>query len=197
MMATNPQQIYITVEEYLRLDNESSDACYDYIDGHVIRCAGGSPQHAEIATNLISVLRPFLRGSPCHIFSSDVRIRLSESRYVHPDIAVSCDERDWADPVAIRYPSLVIEVLSPSTELRDRGQKFAEYRACPSLQEYVLVNFAYQEVELYRREKGHLWSFQTFQLDAHVELASLGVRFPVTDVYGGVFFPSGDENQPA
>ncbi len=196
-MATNPQHPYMTVEEYLRLDNESPDARYDYIDGQVIRCAGGSPQHAEIATNITSIIKPFLRGSSCHVFSSDVRIRLSASRYVHPDIAVSCDERDWADPEAIRYPGLIIEVLSPSTEARDRGQKFADYRALTSLQEYVLINFAYQGIELFRREKGHLWSFQTFLPDADVELVSLGIRFPVADVYEGIFFPGGNNNQPA
>ena len=195
-MATNPQHSYMTVEEYLQLDRESPDARYDYLDGQVIRCAGGSPQHAEIATNVISILKQFLRGSPCHVFTSDVRIRFSASRYVHPDIAVSCDERDWVDPEAIRYPCLVVEVLSPSTEARDRGQKFADYRACPTIQEYLLINFAYQTVELFRREKNHLWSFQTFAPDANVELTSLGIQFPVADVYEGIFFPDEDDEEP-
>jgi Uma2 family endonuclease len=195
-MATNPQHLYLTVEEYLQLDNESPDARYDYIDGQVIRCAGGSPQHAEIAANIISILKPFLRGSSCHLFTSDVRIRLSASRYLHPDIAVSCDERDWADPEAIRYPRLVIEVLSPSTEARDRGQKFAYYRACPTIQEYVLINFAYQTVELFRHEKNHLWSFQTFTPGSEVQLTSVGIHFPVTDVYEGVFIPETYDDQP-
>jgi Uma2 family endonuclease len=196
-MAINPHHSYMTVEEYLQLDNESPDVCYDYLDGQVIRCAGGSPQHAEIATNVIAILKQFLRGSRCHVFTSDVRIRFSASRYVHPDIAVSCDQRDWTDPEAIHHPSLVIEVLSPSTEARDRGQKFADYRACLSIQEYVLINFAYQAVEVCRREKNHFWSFQTFTLGTDVELTSLGIHFPVADVYEGVFFPEGDDNQLA
>lgn len=194
IVVTNPQHLHVTVEEYLRLDNESPDVCYDYIDGQLIKCAGGSPQHAEIAANVISILKPFLRGSSCHLFTSDVRIRFSASRYVHPDIAVSCDQRDWADPEAINYPSLVIEVLSPSTEARDRGQKFADYRACSSIREYVLINFAYQAVEVCRREKNPFWSFQTFTSGTDVELTSLGIRFPVADVYEGIFFPEGSDD---
>ena len=196
-MVTNPQRSYMTVEEYLQLDNESSDSRYDYRDGQAIQLAGGSPQHADIAANVISILKQFLRNRSCRVFTSDVRIRLSATRYVHPDIAVSCDERDRVDPEAIRYPGIVIEVLSPSTEARDRGQKFAEYRACPSIQEYVLINFAYQEVEVCRRERNHLWSFQTYVPGSEVELTSLSIRFPVTDVYEGVFFPGGNDDQTA
>jgi Uma2 family endonuclease len=196
-MATNPQRLSITVEAYLQLDNESPDVRYDYIDGQVIQLAGGSPQHADIAANVISILKQSLRGKPCRVFTSDVKIRLSASRYVHPDIAVSCDERDRVDPESIQYPSLVLEVLSPSTEARDRGQKFADYRARPSIQEYVLINTAYKAVEVCRREKGHLWSFQTFMPASDVELTSLDIRFPVADVYEGVFFPGGNDDQPA
>jgi len=195
-MAINPEHSYMTVEEYLQLENESPDARYDYIDGQVIRCAGDSPQHADIAADVIGILKQFLRGSFCRVFTSDVRIRLSASRYVDPDIAVSCDERDRIDPEAIHYPSLVIEVLSRATEARDRGQKFADYRACPTIQEYVLINFAYQAVEVCRREKNHFWSFQTFKPGSDVELASIGIRFPVTDVYDGVFLPEENDDQP-
>jgi len=194
-MAINPQRSHVTVEEYIRLANESPDVRYDYIDGQVIRCAGGSPQHAEIAANIISILKQNLRGSSCHVFTSDVKIRLSASRYVHPDVAVSCDERDWVDPEAIHYPNLVIEVLSPSTEARDRGQKFAHYRACPTIREYVLINFAYQAIEVCRREKDPFWTFQTFTPGTDVELTSLGIRFPVVDVYEGIFFPEGNDDQ--
>jgi Uma2 family endonuclease len=195
-MAINPQHSYMTVEEYLQLDNESPDARYDYIDGQVIRYARGSPQHADIAANVIGILKQFLRGSSCRVFTSDVRIRFSASRYVHPDIAVSCDERDRVDPEAIHYPSLVIEVLSHTTEARDRGQKFADYRACPTIQEYVLINFAYQAVEVCRREKNHFWSFQTFKPGTNVELTSLGIHFPVADVYDGVYLPEENDDQP-
>jgi Uma2 family endonuclease len=196
-MATNPQHTYITVEEYLQLDNESPDARYDYIDGQVIKLAGGSPQHADIAANVIAILKQLLRGKSCRVFTSDVKIRFSASRYVHPDIAVSCDERDRVDPEAIRYPGIVIEVLSPSTEALDRGRKFAEYRACPSIQEYILINFAYQAVEVCRRERNHLWSFQTFTPGTDVELTSLEIHFPVTEVYEGVFLPDSHDDQPA
>jgi Uma2 family endonuclease len=187
----------MTVEEYLELERKSPDTRYDYIDGLVIRLAGGSPQHSMIAANVTGILKQFLRRGPCFVFTSDVKIRFSPSRYVHPDIAVSCDERDRVNPESIQYPSLVIEVLSPSTEARDRGQKFADYRACSSIQEYVLINYAEYAVEVCRREKQHFWSFQTFTPGTDVELTSLKIRFPVEDVYEGVGVPENNDDRPA
>jgi Uma2 family endonuclease len=114
------QYQYVSVEDYFLLDERDSEHRYDYIDGHVRMQAGGTPDHAQVGANCIGVLYGALEGKPCGIYSSDVRVRLSETRYVHPDVAVSCDRRDKGQEKTISFPCLVIEVLSPSTETCQR-----------------------------------------------------------------------------
>jgi Uma2 family endonuclease len=190
-MATHPQHSSVTVEEYLELDRNSPDVRYEYINGRIIMLAGGSPQHALIAANVTGILGQLLRESSCCVFNSDVKISLpTSSTYVYADVAVSCDQRDFADPEYIYRPCVIVEVLSPSTEVLDRGEKFERYRECPTLQEYVMVNTSRLAVEVCRREKNNFWSFQTFKPGTTVELTSLGVRFVVSDVYEKVVFPS-------
>ena len=196
-MAIDPQDSYVTVEEYLELDRNSPDVRYEYINGRVIMMAGGSPQHSLIAANVTGILGRLLQESPCCVFNSGVKISLPTSaNYVYADVAVSCDQRDFADPECIYRPCVVVEVLSPSTEALDRGEKFESYRECPSLQEYVMVSTSRLAVEVCRRERNNFWSFQTLKPGATIELMSLGVHFPVSDVYAKVVFP-GNDNQPA
>jgi Uma2 family endonuclease len=194
-MATNPQRFYATVEEYLELDRNSPDVRYEYINGRIIMMAGGSPQHSLIAANVTGILRQLLRESSCCAFNSDVKIKLPRMNYVYADASVSCDQRDFADPEFMYHPRVIVEVLSPSTEALDRGEKFESYRECPSVQEYVMVNTSRQAIEVCRREKNNFWSFQTLKLGATVELTSLGIHFPVADAYEKVVFP-GDNHQP-
>jgi len=124
-----------------------------------------------------------------------VKIKLPRMNYVYADASVSCDQRDFADPEFMYHPRVIVEVLSPSTEALDRGEKFESYRECPSVQEYVMVNTSRQAIEVCRREKNNFWSFQTLKLGATVELTSLGIHFPVADAYEKVVFP-GDNHQP-
>lgn len=160
--------------------------------------AGGTLDHATISLNVATILRSLLRNSSCRVFTSDARVRLSSTRYVYPDVTVSCDSRDRGRIDIIQFPRVVIEVLSPGTEDYDRGRKFTYYRACPTIQEYVLVNTEYRAVEVCRREKNDLWSFLTFNLGDEVELTSLGVAFFVAEVYEDVIFPSYDDGgEPA
>ena len=101
------------VEDYLILDKNSKDACYEYLDGEVRMLAGGSPDHSIMIANLTAAVKGPLKGGQCRVYNSDVRLQLSETRYVHPDIVVSCDQRDRSQKEVIRYPRIVIEVLSP------------------------------------------------------------------------------------
>lgn len=183
-----PYQPALSVEEYFELDGSSEDR-YEYIDGYVYMLAGGSPNHAIITTNLSSLLKGLLRGRPCRVYSPDIYFYLSETRYVHPDVSVSCSEQDHTDPDGIKHPCLIVEVLSPGTEARDRGRKFGWYRACPSIQEYVLVASEYKEIQVYQREKNDLWTLRNFGPGDAVELSRLGVKFSVADVYEDTFFP--------
>ncbi len=192
-MVTNPQRSYVAVEEYLELDRNSRDVRYEYLNGRIIMMARGSPQHSLIAANVTGILGQLLRESSCCAFNSDVKIRLPRMNHVYADASVSCDERDFADPEFMCHPRVIVEVLSPSTEALDRGEKFEAYRECPSVQEYVLVNTSRRAIEVCRREKNHFWSFQTFKADATVELTSLGIRFSVVDAYEKVVFPGNDD----
>lgn len=177
-----PRHQYVTVEEYFELDESNPDVRYEYIDGHIRMLSGGTPDHAKIAANLIIAIGSQLSDS-CSIYTSDVRVQLAEDRYVRPDVSVSCDTRDQNQKKVIQYPCLVIEVLSPSTEAYDRSKKLLYYQACPSIQEYVLVNTHFQWVEVFRRNSNNLWVHHAFELDDEIELTSVGSRFPIVKVY--------------
>lgn len=171
------------VEDYLLLNKNSKDMRYEYLDGEIRMLAGGSPDHSIIIANLTTLIKGPLKGGPCRVYNSDVQLRLSEKRYVFPDITISCDERDRNQKEMIRYPRVVVEVLSPTTETTDRGKKAAYYRACPTIQEYVMVDSQELVVEVHRREGK--WTINTFEAGDVITLESLGIQFPIEDAYEG------------
>lgn len=180
-----PQYPYISIEDYLILDRSSKEIRYEYFDGELRMLAGGSTYHSRIIANLTGILYGALSSDPCTIYNSDIRLQLSETRYVYPDIAVSCDQRDQELDDMIRYPRFIVEVLSPSTEAADRGKKFLYYRECSTVEEYVMVDSQSILVEVYRRE-GNIWKLHTFGLGSTVTLESLGVQFFIDDIYRGM-----------
>jgi Uma2 family endonuclease len=188
-MVAERHRSLMSVEEYLTIDRNSLEARYEFIDGYAYLLAGGTANHSAISFNMMSAIHSRLGDSPCRIYNSDMRVRLSETRFVYPDAIVSCDARDRGQVDTIEYPRLAIEVLSPSTEAYDRGRKFGYYRACPTMQEYVLVDTQRQAIEVYRRETDTLWTLHPFGPGDAVELASLGIQFPIADAYGDVVFP--------
>jgi len=190
-MVADPHRLFMNVEEYLALDSSSPDARYEFIDGIVTMLAGGTINHSRISVNLIVALDGLLHGKSCMICNSDMRLEISATRYVYPDISVSCDPRDQeqGDRDSIQYPCIVFEVLSASTEAYDRGRKFDYYRACPTLREYVLVDTQQQAIDLYRRQTENLWTFHPFRSGDEVELKSINVHFPINSVYENVSFP--------
>jgi len=174
----------MSVEDYLTLNKNSKDARYEYLDGEIRMLAGGSPDHSIIIANLTATIKGPLKGHQCRVYNSDVQLKLSEKRYVFPDITISCDERDRNQKETIRYPRVVVEVLSPTTEATDRGKKAAYYRACPTIQEYVMVDSEEVFVEVHRR-KGEIWTINTFEPGDTITLESLGIQFPIEDAYEG------------
>jgi len=185
--------VYMTVEQYLTLD-EATDAKYEYDNGYVfmlrppssayddqatIDMAGGSVAHAAICARLAYLLGGALMDKPCMTYSSDARMKLAERQYYYPDITVACGQETGS---TLKSPTVVIEVLSPTTEKRDRGAKFKAYQALPSVQEYMLIGSAYRSIEVHRRE-GNFWRQYHYQEGDLVELASIGVSFPFDDVY--------------
>jgi Uma2 family endonuclease len=185
-MVALPRDPSMSVEEYLQIDRSSIETRYEYIDGYVSMLAGGTLDHTTIGANIISILRHSMRGTPCRVFTSDARVRLSSTRFVYPNASISCDEQDRGQSNNVQSPRLVVEVLSPSTEGYDRGRKFGFYRECPTIQEYLLIDAQRPMLEVYRREKHDLWILRAYRLDEDVELTNLGVRFPVSDVYEDV-----------
>ncbi len=174
----------MSIEDYLVLNRNSKDIRYEYLDGEMHMLAGGSPDHSIVIANLTATIKGPLKGSQCRVYNSDVQLKLSEKRYVFPDITVSCDERDRNQKETIRYPRLVVEVLSPTTEATDRGRKAAYYRACPTIQEYIMVDSEEVFVEVHRREE-QKWTINTFEPGYTITLESLGIQFPIEDVYEG------------
>src|SRR5216684_4678402 len=184
--------LYMTVEQYLALD-ESSDAKYEFLDGYVfmlrppssdyddqaVDMAGGSITHAAICACMASLLYQALANSSCMVYTSDARMKLAERQYLYPDLVVACGEQSGTMLV---NPTVVIEVLSPTTEKRDRRAKFKTYKTLPSVQEYVLIGSEYKAIEVHRRE-GHFWKEQHYYEGDLVELKSLGISFSFDEVY--------------
>jgi Uma2 family endonuclease len=192
-MATYPHQSHMTVEEYFELCSNSPDTRYEYIDGYIVMMSGGTFNHVGIRDNVYSLIRSGLRGRSCRAYTADINVRLSATRYVLPDVVVTCDERDSGENKLMQSPFLVVEVLSPSTEAYDRGNKFLYYRECSTIQEYVLVSSSFPLVEVFRREKNDLWVLTTFKLEDTVQLTTLGISFPVRDVYENIVFPNSEK----
>lgn len=181
---SQPFPHYVTVEEWRELQRTSSDVKYEYLDGRVYAMAGGTLDHGRIGINVCSLLTDKLekRGSPCRVYNSDVAVRLSPAHYTLPDATVTCDENDRGRLLEIQSPRVIVEVLSDSTEARDRGEKFQRSIRHPALQEYVLVSTRYQLVELYRRSPEG-WILHVYEPGDTVELVSLGISFPVAALY--------------
>jgi Uma2 family endonuclease len=179
---------WISPEEYLEIDRASVDVKYEYTDGHMYAMSGGTAEHAEIAINMIAILKAHLQSS-CRVLSSDVRVQVAERKYYYPDVSVSCHPEDKQKGIdIIRYPRLVIEVLSPSTETNDRGKKFRSYKACSSIQEYVLINSQHQEVEIFHRQ-GDMWAYHQYESGQEIDLASIRLTISLADIYRDVNVP--------
>lgn len=171
-MIASPQPP-LTVDAYLQLESQSAIK-HEYIDGEVYAMAGASDAHVTIALNLASLLRGHVRGRGCRVYIADMKARIeARNRFYYPDVMVTCDPRDQDTSDYKRFPKLIVEVLSDSTEAFDRGNKFFDYQALESLEEYVLVNTHQQRVECFRRNQAGLWVLHyytsetnRFQLDS-------------------------------
>ncbi|HCI81797.1 MAG TPA: hypothetical protein DHW02_19145 [Ktedonobacter sp.] len=170
-------------EEYFALVESDPEHRYEYLDGLIYMMTGGSPDHAIIGNNIGRIVGNLLQGHRCIVYNSDLYVELSDEYRACPDVTVSRDPRDRGAKDAIRYPSLIVEVLSPSTEANDRGKKSLQYRNCPTIEEYLLVDSESPVIEVFRREKKGFWSLYTLRLDDEVILSNLGIHFPVAEVY--------------
>lgn len=180
---------FLTVEEYLKAE-ETSQIRYEYLGGQVFAMAGGSKEHNLITLNVASRLRSHLRGSSCNTFMSDMKVRIElaqeKSIYYYPDVIVSCDSDDQ-DRFFLNYPCLIIEVLSPSTEVTDKREKLFNYQNLSSLQEYVLIYQNEIKVEVYRKDNRGNWYLQTYGKNDELNLDSVNLTMTMTEIYEDVF----------
>jgi Uma2 family endonuclease len=181
-MALAAQQL--TYAEYLELE-ASSEQRYEFVDGVVYAMAGGIPEHARLAMSLGAALLGALRSKGCAVYSSDLKLRIeATNRSTYADVVVICGPEltSSIDPNAVTNPTVIVEVLSPSTEASDRGEKWRHYQRLPSLREYVLVSPGEPYVEVFRRD-GDEWVLRTATAGQMLELPSQGVRIAVDDIY--------------
>ena len=186
----------LTVEEWRALEQAHPDQKIEYIDGQVSFMAGGSLAHARIVSNTVRTLEDALGAGPCNVYNSDASVKISETRYVYPDVSVSCDPLDQAtaEQMQVQRPHVIVEVLPDSTEGKDRISKAHYYHSCPTIQEYMLIATRYQAVEVQRR-LGNEWTLHTFKPGDEVELASINVHFPLDLLYRGTSVPTMSEQQ--
>jgi Uma2 family endonuclease len=157
-----------SVSDYFALE-ATSPTKHEYWDGYLVTMAGASDAHVAIAGNLFASLLGHL-APPCRVYMSDMRLKIaSRNRYFYPDLLVTCDSRDTVvtpeNTYAKQFPKLIVEVLSETTEGRDRGSKFFDYQQIESLQEYVLINTACQRVECFRQTADHDWILTSYTPD--------------------------------
>ena len=181
----------VTPTAYLTQERASSGKS-EFVNGRIYAMAGASRPHNLIVGNTFAEIRAQLRGRGCEAYVNDMRVKVARTDlYTYPDIAALCGEPQFEDEHVdtLLNPSVIIEVLSPSTESYDRGAKFAHYRRMDSLQEYVLVSQDTPQVEHYRRT-GDSWVLtELSDLDAELSLASLDCNLALRDMYDGVPFP--------
>lgn len=173
----------LTPDEYLALEAEC-DVRHEYINGEMVAMAGGTDWHNAIVFNAAVQLQPLTRPRDCRVLRESVKLRVERANaYFYPDVFVSCDKRDEQDRLVKRHASLIIEVLSPSTEVIDRTSKFTAYRKLDSLLAYVLIETAYRRVEVYERQDHPFWRWSSFVAGEVARIDTLDLALAVDDLY--------------
>ncbi len=191
-MNAQPQKNYrITPEEYLELER-NSDIKHEYFDGEIFDMVGAKKNHNLINTSLTVNLVNRIGNATCRVFSNDMRVKIEKkSGYAYPDIAVACGDLEFEDDQldTLTNPIVIIEILSDSTEAYDRGDKFAYYRAIPTLQEYILVSQNKCRVEQFTKKEGRMWSMLYYEeIGQVIKIESIDCEVPLSDIYQWVEF---------
>lgn len=178
----------LTAQEYLEWE-EQQEQKHEFFQGEVFAMSGASPRHNVLFKNLFVELGSKLKGKPCQPYGSDLRIHIPQNTlYTYPDISIICNDiiNNTDD---IIEPTVIIEILSPSTKNYDKGGKFTLYRDIPELKEYILIDSESVAIEAFRiNEKGH-WELEEYkQLSEILEFPGLNLSLPLTDIYNGISF---------
>ena len=175
----------MTLEEFLAWEDLQPER-HEFYSGEVFAMVGGRRIHECVIGNLAYRLRGHLAGSACLVYAAGMKLELADNTVLYPDLMVTCDRADRHADRAMRSPTLVIEVLSPSTQAYDRSQKFALYRQLASLNEYILIDPETLRVEGFRREPDDRWLLVDMSQDAVLDCASVGCSLPMAQVFEGV-----------
>lgn len=182
---------FIKPEEYLEIERKAKYKS-EYFNGEMFALAGTSKEHSIIAINLTGILYNQLSGKPCQLFDNNIRVKVKESGlYTYPDLSVVCGEQQFEDDEldTLLNPTLIIEILSESTENYDRGIKFVNYRQINSIQEYILVSQKNIKIEKYIRQGESKWLLtEEGNPEKSIELSSIGCSLPLKEVYRNIRF---------
>lgn len=209
MASVRKPESFYTEDEYLALERASQER-REYVDGQIYLMAGESEAHGTICVNLTVEIGSQLKGTPCRAFSKDTKVRSgplpktrysAEGLYSFPDLLVVCGERQYLDEHqdVLLNPKVIIEVLSPSAEAFDRGEKFARYREhLDSLTDYVLVAQSRPLIEHFAREENGKWviAATATDLSQSVVLSSIGCTLRLSDVYDRIVFSEAEPEAP-
>lgn len=191
-MAAEKIPPYISLQTYYASEEEA-ETKNEYHNGRIVAMSGGSQPHVVIIDNLQGETYARIKGGPCRRFGTDMRVYSEScSSVYYPDMSAACETPQFADThlATLLNPVLIVEVLSVSTEAKDRGEKFECYRAIPSLTTYVLLAQERAFAEVFTRQANGLWQLDTFGgIDAVMPLPAIGCHLRFADIYANVIFP--------
>lgn len=186
-----PELKYMTAEAYLSFERNSPDK-HEYYKGEIFAMSGASRKHNKIDSNLRTAIGNWLKGKKCNVYGSNLRVSVkTESLYAYPDIVVVCGEELYTDNEfdTLTNPTLIIEILSPSTAAYDKGLKFELYRALPDLKEYILIDSNKIHVTQYKKNDDGTWLLKEYKnISDTLTLAAIQMPLPLKDCYEGIDF---------
>ena len=180
---------FITPEQYLEIERRAEFKS-EYFQGEMFAMSGGRQAHNRLAFNFSVEVGSQLRGGPCRGYNSDMRVHIpATGLYTYPDVVVACGQPQFLDAVqdTLLNPTLIVEVLSPSTEAYNRGRKFEHYRSLDSLREYLLISSERISVDLFTRQADGKWLLSSAdRMDASLDLQSIGATLALAGLYDGI-----------
>ncbi len=178
----------MTVQEYFSFEESSQDK-HEFYKGELFAMSGASRIHNLIVGNLLFIFKNQFKKNDCEIYSSDMRVQIDEqNHYTYPDLTIVCGKRIFPDKkeTTLVNPTVVIEVLSNSTESYDRGKKFQSYRSIPSLQTYILVSTNYKQIEVFKKSEDNVWTLSEADADGNLPIPFPNCILAMNEVYSGV-----------
>ena len=191
-MATQPKRRY-TLEEYIELDKHSEEK-FEYFDGEIFNMTGVHPNHALLESRLITTLNNQTAGRGCFIYPANLRVKVpSLPPYRYPDLSALCGKPEFEEhsgSLCLTNPVLLVEILSPSTEAFDRGEKFTHYKSIPGFREYLLVAQSKAHITHYLRQSERAWLQTEYSAGEALQLVTLECELEVDALYSGINFES-------